>query len=137
MIMVLDASVMAKWFKEEEFTDAALRIREDFEKGKHEIIVPDLALYEISNAMKYDESFTSQMIKDSQDSLMNMEITIITPSREILKNSVDIATDKKITVYDSTYVALAELINATLITADSKLFKKTKEISSVKFISEF
>lgn len=137
MLLVLDASVLAKWFKEEEFTDAALRIREDFEKGEHEIIIPDLALYEISNAMKYDESFTSQMIKDSQDSLMNMEIDIITPTREVLKNSVDIATDNEITVYDSTYIALAELIDATLVTADSKLFEKTKEISSVEFISEF
>ncbi|KXA94717.1 hypothetical protein AKJ36_02345 [candidate division MSBL1 archaeon SCGC-AAA259I07] len=137
MLLVLDASVVTKWFKKEKFTDAALKIREEFRKGEHELIVPDLVLYEISNAMRYDESFTPEMIKDSQDSLMDMEMEIVTPTREILKNSVDIAEEREITIYDASYMALAELIEATLITADGKLFEEIKDMSFVQFISEF
>ncbi len=33
MLLVLDTSVIAKWFKEEEGSDLALGIREDFHKG--------------------------------------------------------------------------------------------------------
>lgn len=48
MLLVLDTSVILKWFKEEDYSDAAIKIKEEFVDGLHEIVVPDLLLYDIA-----------------------------------------------------------------------------------------
>ena len=54
---VLDASVVIKWFSEEEYTDIAVKLRDGFFKGCNELVVPDLLLYEVSNALRYNPNF--------------------------------------------------------------------------------
>jgi len=135
MLLVLDTSVVAKWFKEEEGTDLALRIREDFHKGVHEIIVPDLLLYEISNALRFDKKFTSDLITDAINSLFEMDIIITVPSGDLISCAAKIAIDNEITVYDAIYIALSLRIDGTFITADEKLYGKIKEIENCKLLS--
>jgi len=53
---VLDASVLIKWFSNEEYTDRALKLRDDFLQGYTELVVPDLLLYEVSNALRWHYS---------------------------------------------------------------------------------
>lgn len=55
---VLDASVVLKWFIEEEDSVQALRLREEFYTGEREIVVPDLLLFEVANALRYNKSFS-------------------------------------------------------------------------------
>ena len=43
---VLDASVVLKWFVDEEDSSQALNLRKEFYAGKREIVVPDLLLFE-------------------------------------------------------------------------------------------
>ncbi len=136
MILVLDASVIAKWFKNEDNSDLALGIRDDFWKGLHEIIVPDLILYEISNALRFDSKFSSELIKKSIQSLFDMEITITVPSENLISNAVEIAVDKKITVYDAIYVALSLQTSAVFITADKELYEKVKILKNCKLLSK-
>jgi len=47
MLLVLDASFIAKWFKEEGYTETSLKIKEEFVRGEHDIVVPDLQGYSI------------------------------------------------------------------------------------------
>ena len=61
---VLDSSVAIKWFSEEDDTDLALKFREGFLKGDIDIVVPDLQLYEIANALRFNKKL------NSTDSLM-------------------------------------------------------------------
>ena len=49
MKIVLDASVVAKWFIEEEDTEKAIEIRDKFVRGEIKILVPSLLIYEIGN----------------------------------------------------------------------------------------
>lgn len=53
-MVVLDASVVVKWFSEEDYTGKALDIRERITARGERAIVPDLLLYELSNALKYN-----------------------------------------------------------------------------------
>jgi predicted nucleic acid-binding protein len=46
MLLVVDASVILKWFLEEEYSDVAIKIRENFYKEIYRIIEPDFLLYE-------------------------------------------------------------------------------------------
>ncbi|MEE8167770.1 MAG: type II toxin-antitoxin system VapC family toxin [Candidatus Hydrothermarchaeales archaeon] len=52
-MVVLDTSVVAKWFLEGEGSEKALVIRDDFLSGKIPIIICDLTLYELGNLLGY------------------------------------------------------------------------------------
>jgi len=45
-MIILDASVVVKWFSKEEYTEKALEIRGKVRRGEEKVIVPDLLLYE-------------------------------------------------------------------------------------------
>jgi len=133
MILVLDASVIIKWFNKEKDSNIALRIREEYYRGMHEIVVPDLLLYEISNALRYNNEFSVSDISKAVDSIIDIGITITVPERNLLDKAVVMARKENITVYDAVYIALASEINAKFITADEKL----KHIKGVTFITAY
>ena len=137
---VLDASVALKWFVDEEDSDAALSLRQNFRQGESEIVVPDLLLYEVANALRFNPSFEAQEVNEAVKTLLDMEIDIVTPSSALLEKLVDLSVEHGITCYDSTYFALAQEIGFPLITADEKLYNKlpqrNKESNQVKLLAE-
>ena len=137
MLLVLDTSVIGKWFKEETYSEIALKIREEFYQGKHEIVIPDLVLYELSNALRYDKEFNQELINTAIDSLIDMELDIVLPTEEIIKNAVDIALRYDITVYDAIFLSLSQMTDATFITADKKFYDKVKKLKFAKFLKDF
>lgn len=69
---VIDASVAIKWFSEEEFTDKAIEIRDNFYKGTVELAAPDLILYEVSNALRFNPNFNEEDVIEAVNSLFDM-----------------------------------------------------------------
>lgn len=136
MLLVLDASVVAKWFKEEEYTSNALKIREGFCRGIHEVVIPDLLLYEISNVLRYDKKFNKKIIAEIINSILDMNIDITIPFLKLISDAVSMAYERNITVYDAIYVVLARNINGIFITADKTLYEKIKNLKFVKLISQ-
>jgi predicted nucleic acid-binding protein len=134
-MIVLDASVVVKWFSEEEFTEKALELRERVRTGEERLVVPDL-LYELANALKYNPHFDVHDIHNALRSIFNMGLDIVTPSPEILEAAITLAFEHQITVYDAFYVALAKEIGLTVVTADKKLFDRVRGLEFVKFIGE-
>src|SRR3989339_1098632 len=117
-LSVLDASVVLKWFVEENDSDKARKIRDDYVEGKIKIIVPDLLLYEISNALRFNKSFDKYEIDEILVSLSDMEIEVFSINYDLLKDAVNLAYQFDITVYDACYVKLALTLSTDLITAD-------------------
>ena len=125
--MILDASVIVKWFTREEKREEALRYREMFINDEIEIVVSDPILYEIGNALRYNPSFNDEDVRLAVRSLIDLGINIIIPTTEILDMAINLAFKYDTTLYDSVYLALAEILNDTLVTADKNLYDKTKE----------
>ena len=134
VMYVLDASVAIKWFSEEEYTDIAVKLRDDFFKGYNELVVPDLLLYEVSNALRYNPNFDETDVVDAVNSLYDIGISIIVPIGEVIKSAINLAFIHNVTIYDAFYAALAKAIGFTLIMADTKFYRRTKNLSFVKFI---
>jgi predicted nucleic acid-binding protein len=128
--------VVIKWFSEEEYTDIALKLRDDFFKGYTELVVPDLLLYEVSNALRYNPNFDETDVIEAVDSLYDMGTNIIVPTGGVIRSAINIAFTHNVTIYDAFYAALAKAIDFTLITADVKFHRKTEDLSFVKFIDE-
>jgi len=128
---VLDASVVLKWFVDEGDSDQALRLREEFYRGKREIIIPDLLLFEAANALRYNPGFTAEEIEEAVKTLFDMGIEIITPTYSLLAKAIHLAKSLDVTCYDAAYLALAEELGFEFITADEKFCRKvSKEMGS-------
>lgn len=137
IMYVVDASVAIKWFSEEEYTDKAIEIRNNFFKGTCELAAPDLILYEVSNALRFNPNLNEEDVTEAMNSLFDMGISIIIPTSRILRSSITMAFKYKTTIYDAFYAALANEIGFEFVTADSKLFKKIKDLEFVRHISDF
>jgi len=133
--LVLDASVIAKWFYDEEYTDKALEIRKDFVKGDVDIIVPELVFYEVSNALRYNKDIPRKDKGERIDDLSLIDFKVVNFSNKIASMAMKIALDTDTTIYDSTYIAVARLNKCPLITADKEYIKRIKS-KDVIFIGD-
>ena len=131
---IVDASVAIKWFNLEEGTQAALRLREEHIEETTILCAPNLILYELTNALRYNPSFNKEKVTQAISSLIDLQIDFISPSKDLLDQSIKDAYLYDITVYDSNYLALAELMGIILYTSDKKLYEKTKETGIIELI---
>lgn len=131
---VLDASVVLKWFVNEADSGKALKLREEFHAGEREIVVPDLLLFEIANALRYNPSFSTKEIQEVLDTLFGIGIGIITPTFALLSKTVEFAEEFDLTCYDATYLALAEELAFEFITADERFYRKIEKRTKLKIL---
>ena len=61
--IVVDASVVVKWFVEERYSGEALTIRNSFIEGLIDIAVPSILYFEVLNALKYSGAFGEDELK--------------------------------------------------------------------------
>jgi len=125
---VLDASVIAKLFTNEQFCEKAIEIVEDYTKGNFEIIVPDLLFIEVTNALRYKNN-SQEILKKINKRLWDLEFKVERINETLLEKAIQISLEYNLTIYDAIYVAVAQLNSAQLITADSALFKIPSVIS--------
>ena len=131
---VLDSSVIVKWFCQEEDTDLALKFREGHINGDVSIAFPDLVIYELANALRYNSKITQDDVKDSANSLFDLGVDIIVPTKKITDSAISLAFDYDITLYDAYFVALAKELGFEFVTADENFYKKIKELKFVKLL---
>ena len=123
---VIDASVVIKWFSEEEGSSRALAIRSDHIEGKKTLVAPDLLIYEVANALRFKPGLNQHIATNAIKDLYDMQIDIMRPSRELTNKCTDLAFMYGITAYDSYYLALGELLGLEVVTADTQLYKRAK-----------
>jgi len=111
---VVDASVCAKWFLDEEHSENARRLRDSFVKGRLGISVPSLLFYETLNALTYSKLFDERELGLAAESLSKYGFDVWSPIGE---------------VYDASYVAVSTLLNAPLYTVDRELLEKFPRIA--------
>lgn len=131
---VLDTSVVLKWFVDETDSEKAIRLREEYFANKKEIVVPDFLLLEVANVLRYHPNFETEDIIITLETLFDMAIDIVTPTSQLLRHTVFLAKKLDITCYDAIYVALAQDLEISLITADEKLYSKVKETGYVQLL---
>ena len=127
--LILDSSVIAKWFfPNEEESDIALKIKEDFVNKKITISAPTLLFYEVNNILK--TAVKSLRIKKEKAirayrGFLDLGI-IVYSSEELLENTLDKAMNLDLSSYDASYIILADYLKAPFFTADKKLLSKVK-----------
>jgi predicted nucleic acid-binding protein len=118
--MVVDASVGVKWVLREDFTEAARRLL----RPLYEMIAPDLIWPEVGNV--FWKSQRRGDIDERQATALfltfgQFPIQIVS-TQGLTMRSLVIALETGRTVYDCTYLALAEASNCQLVTADRRFY---------------
>lgn len=133
---VLDTSVIYKWYVEEEDTAKALLLRDDFVRRGVETVIPDFLFLELANALRYNPKIEREDVEDIIDNLFELGLETVVTTPTLTKEALKIAYDYQITVYDALYLALAQSLEFEFITADKKLYEKTKTLYLVKYLGD-
>ena len=131
--IVIDASIVVKWFVKEEFSEEAKLLRDAYVNGFIDLVALSLLYYEVLNALRYSGAFGEEELKGITIALDDFQIELYNLTNDLVLKTIEIAMRKGLTIYDASYVAL--VLNTILYTADSELTKKTREVF-VKHISQ-
>ncbi|MBS7626477.1 type II toxin-antitoxin system VapC family toxin [Candidatus Bathyarchaeota archaeon] len=132
--IVIDASVVAKWFIPEEDSDKASEIMRKYSDGRIDLYAPDLLIYEVANVLRYRPDVTVETLADSIESLIKLQINLIPPSIEIMSEAAAKARALDLSIYDACYIVIAETLATNLVTADMKLYEKCRNGKIVFFL---
>lgn len=133
-LVVIDSSVAVKWLnrKEEKLLLQADKILKDVEDEKIYIFMPELAKYEVGNAL-LNKGPELPLINLALEKFYDIPIQFIIEDFEFAKSTIEIAQNFKITYYDASFISLAEKLNADLVTDNPKHQKQ--KINGLKVIS--
>jgi len=123
-VVVVDASVIIKWFVDEEHTKKALSLRQDYVDGKADIACPNLLPYEVLNALRYNPELGEEHVKTAAEALERYNLWQYPILGDLAGMCVRNSVAYGISLYDSSYVSLSEYIDSSLYTADEKLLDK-------------
>jgi predicted nucleic acid-binding protein len=130
---VVDASVIVKWFlhHQEADRDRALALRDLHISGRSTIYIPQLALLEVLNVIRFSPKGNEEDGETALEALQDLNLETKSADVNLLRKANAIAWAYKITFYDAIYVALGEQVGYPLITADEAMVKKLKGHSIV------
>lgn len=121
-MVVVDASVVYKWFNiEEEKVDQALQILESHLKKQKKVVVPDIILYELANVWSTKTALTAEEAIINLRQLKEHALDIVPVDFILLEEAIKICKKYQISVYDAYYIMLAKKNKCQFITADLKL----------------
>lgn len=131
--LVLDASVAAKWFTRHDEPDRqkAIAVRDLHLVGRVRLVVPEFALLEIVNAIRYGGRAEETDGATALDLLERLRLELVPTDWDLLRKANAIAWAYGVALYDAAYVAVAERLGFPLITADELMVRKMRGHSIV------
>jgi predicted nucleic acid-binding protein len=126
--VVLDASVVLKWFHSEgeRHLDAARSLRAEFEAGELLVFAPPLLRFELVNVAGRRWGWAESALVEFALGLEELGFEFIDPELE----RVAIWTARGLTAYDAAYVAVAEENALRLITDDELIVDVAGELAT-------
>ena len=135
-VVVADASVVVKWFVDEEHSGDALRLRDDYTERIVDIASPDLMPYEVLNALRYNPGFGEDQLVQTVRALEKFSLWILPIEGDLAERCIENSLRYGISVYDSAYLSLGVVRDILVYTADRRLIDKVRH-ESLRHISSY
>jgi len=126
--VVVDSGVTVKWFIEEDDSETAQLIYNEYESGALSLLAPSLIHAEYGNIIWKKLIFQGVSEEDSDFAIQNFQNIsfILTPITLLFDDAYRIAVKYKRTFYDSLYLALSVKENCEFVTADEKFYNAVR-----------
>jgi len=138
-LLILDTSVVLKWFLEKGEADLAeaRRIRDAYLSGRCRLGAPDLLLIEVANALTAGHRASPKEVCETIATLLEIGIKLFEVQFVALVRAVEIAASYGLAVYDAYFLAVAIEAGGLLVTADEVVLRKIKTHASVTSLRAF
>ena len=138
--IVIDASVVLKWYlADEAYSQKALSILDKYVSNELDILAPSLLEYEVINGLiiaKKRGRIQEKKILTAIDGFISLEIKLINLSPYYPK-VIHYCKIYNRSVYDASYLALADDEGISLVTADKGLYNVVKkDLKWVEWLSD-
>ena len=131
-MIVLDASVVLKWFLKEEDTPRAIEFLESHISGDGHIAIPELLYYEVANALATKTALSEKDVLAALRNLLGLDLVGYSFGADEHIKAAQLAMNSGITVYDASYPVLAQSLGIDFVTADRRLANSLKGLEFVK-----
>lgn len=118
--VVLDTSVVVKWFVEEENSKKALDFLEKYRLGKLKILAPEIIGLELASALFFGVGLRRKILQEALGAFYDLGLTLISLDESLVKEASKYSEKFKIATYDALFIVLAEKEKCFLVTADKK-----------------
>lgn len=118
-LLVVDASVVVKWYVPERDHERARALRDDYLDGTHDLCAPPLLPFEVVNALRYSGHYDGERLVEASTTLPEYGIELVPYGG--IGPVAEVSTELDVPVYDASYIALAHERAATVYTADERL----------------
>ena len=135
--IVVDTSVLIKWFKtrDEDLLKEARALLKEVEARLFEVHVPALLLYEVGNILLLKTRLGPAGLAQTIERLETLPFTVAPPATPLLKCAARLGREFALTFYDASFLALAVELDCPYITADRRLFERTRTLPRVRHLS--
>ncbi len=123
MNLVIDASILIKFYVPEIFSYKAEELLTRVEHGDVMLLAPDLIYSEVGNILWKKQrlkELTRSEVEEITDAIVSLPLKI-EASKLLLPLAMDIGTAYGITIYDAIYISMARVYEIKMMTADRKL----------------
>jgi len=117
--IVVDTSVVVKWYIPEQHHERARALRDAYLDGEFDLVAPALMPFEAVNALKYSGHYEGERLEEASKSLPEYGIDLVSFNKT--GSVTEIANNLDITIYDAAYIALAQNHDTEAYTADGNL----------------
>lgn len=137
MKLVVDTSILVKWFKtrDEDLLKEARALLDEVEARPLEVHVPALLLYEVGNILLLKTRVGPAGLDDAIDRLETLPFTVAPPATPLLKRAARLGRELGLTFYDASFLALAVELDCPYVTADRRLFDRSRTLPRVRHLS--
>ncbi len=127
-VVVLDASVVVKWFVKEKHSEKALEIRKSYLARKINVACPQILPFEVLNALRFNPEFGEEQLKIASDALQKYQLRLYPILGEMAHMCIRNALNFGISIYDASYISLAEYLDSRLYSADEELLDRVGKL---------
>ena len=121
---VVDASVVLSWLLLDPPPQRQQRILDAHVAGDEPLVAPELIHYEVANVLAVGARLPSDAAAEGYRRFVELEIETYSLGEREYAAAVKLVCERRVSVYDASYLVLALTLDTGLVTADRRMVKR-------------
>ncbi|HET6351523.1 MAG TPA: type II toxin-antitoxin system VapC family toxin [Coriobacteriia bacterium] len=133
-IVVVDASVVVKWFltDDEDGVAEAAELLAEHAASRARLVAPALLAHEVFGV--FVRRLPRAEVQGAIDAFFDVDVHLIPADRLLLHDAAELVARRQVAAFDSTYVALAQVLDCELATADRRLARTVGKSARLRVV---